>query len=104
MYIWWLNQLQTESTVDNSALNKLPEYIFNGLQSRIGRAGRGRLWVHESLPSTSVDPWPDTSLAETLGKDYGGIVFKPEHLEIVELFPGIITDLQLNLISCSVFN
>lgn len=100
MLIWWLNQEQCERAMEivESEPDKLPEHLKSELDSRAGRPGRGRLWAHRSLPSVSVDPWPLTELGDELAKDSGGIVFEPQHLELIRTFPGVITDLKLNLV------
>ena len=117
MYIWWLNQSQCEEAYDivaNSILANsgdrirtseiLPEYLQVELCSREGRSGRGRLWIHKSLPNVGVDPWPDTELAHQFAGergpefDAGGIVFKEEDLDLVRQLPGIITNLKLEVI------
>lgn len=106
MYVWWLNQSQCEEACDiiEKSPEKLPEYLRDELDSRDGRAGRGRLWIHRSLPQVSVDPWPDTELGHELAGrrgpelDAGGIVFKPSDMEAVRQFPGTITDLKLQVV------
>lgn len=96
IYLWWLDQSQTEAAFKSKFVDELPEYLKEQLGSRHGRAGRGRLWVHDSLGDVSVAPWPETDLARRLAEDSGGIAFNGKDIELVRLFPGIITDLNLN--------
>lgn len=96
-YIWWLNQEQSEASLEG--IDELPNYLHDQLRSRYGRPGRGRLWVDSCLPQgIKVDPWPDTELAHELERGYGGIVFKALHLKLLLEKPGVITDLKLNRI------
>lgn len=106
LLIWWLNQPETETLIegDPAVLESLPSYIASELQSRYGRNGRGRLWIHGTLPNVpkvGVDPWPDTPLAKYLGQHAGGIVFHPDDLTHLKTLPGTITDLNLNVLGRS---
>lgn len=98
IYIWWLNQSQTESVLQMEIVKNMPEYIQKQLENRHGRAGRGRLWVADGLGHVQVDPWPDTPLAKDLGSDFGGITFRSKDYYILKNLPGIITDTKLNKI------
>jgi hypothetical protein len=85
MYIWWLNQSQCAVSYEllEASPDKLPSYIADELHSRYGRPGRGRLWIHNSLPNVGVDPCLDTESSHQLSGEIGGIVFKEEDLELI---------------------
>lgn len=78
-----------------------PEIISDEIISRLGRAGRGRLWVPSEIDLSGID-WIDNELTSELGRYYGGIVFESKYLEQVQKAPlgddTIITDLDLNVI------
>ena len=98
-YIWWLNQEQTESAIQAIESKEIPNYIESELHSRYGRSGRGRLWVHGSIKDRiAVEPWPNTPLAEELGKDSGGIAIRESDLTLIQSLPGVVTDLNLELV------
>jgi dTDP-4-dehydrorhamnose 3,5-epimerase-like enzyme len=109
MRIWWLNQADCEmieSTrfvfpIDNPSYTTIPEYILHQFESLFGRPLRGRLWVDNifEAENPSVDPWPDTVLANILAKNYGGIVIRDEDVEALSHLPGIFTDMKLNRVS-----
>ncbi len=75
-----------------------PYYLVNEITSRIGRGGRGRLWIDSSFPNIDVSKWfenyPKTQLAEC-----GGVVMKREDRRFL---PGhtdlVITDTNLVLL------
>jgi hypothetical protein len=92
--IWWLNQQETEFVCENP-IDGLPEYILDMIDSRDGRPGRGRLWTPPDVKA-AVDPWPDTLLAKWLGKDSGGLVIRKEDVHFIAMYPGTVTDLNLN--------
>lgn len=71
----------------------LPGYFVSELRSRIGRNGRGRLWVPEVF---DVDISVDIDQAEPLLKaeitDGAGIVFHKDDVDWVRKLPGVVTD------------
>jgi hypothetical protein len=108
--VWWLGQDDMELLGDE-APEGLPEYIRREYRDRLGRAGRGRLWIaagESELAGAAVDPWPDTPTAKHLGgyKDerffppyigsYGGIVIHARHAPLLAYLPGVVTDMRLN--------
>lgn len=92
-YIWWLDQAQCES-INKEEQSRLPPHIADELQSRWGRAGRGRLW--SKVEGFEVNPWPDTAMARYLAEHSGGIVFPASDFDLLKDLPGIITDNKLN--------
>ena len=93
--IWWTSQEDCE-TIGDTLPETMPEYVREEYRSRLGRAGRGRLWTPDELgpDEISVDPWPETPLALRLGDDYGGIVIRIADMSHLVEMPGIITDLN----------
>ena len=89
--IWWLTQADCEVLKAKGDLTaSVPYYIRVEFESRLGRAGRGRLWVNTqvNLKTTEISPHavPDNSA--------GGIVIHAHHAVFVGELPGILTDLQ----------
>ena len=97
MFIWWLDQLACQCVVGTP--RNAPDYLKKQFEDRLGRPGRGRLWVADQFGEVAVDPWPDTPLAKKLGGDWAGIVIRDEDKDIVIDLPGIVTDMQLNRVS-----
>lgn len=102
IYIWWLNQghvLSVCRSLDNDDMpSPLPAYIQRQVESMNGRPLRGRLWVDNDLGTVEVNPWPGTSLGRELGANWGGVAFRETDLAMVKREPGIITDLNLNIL------
>lgn len=83
----------------------MPAYIVSEFRSMAGRNGRGRLWVapeirveeitwrDDSLAARYADPDPDISKMTA-----GGIVIHVSDVHHVRKLPGIITDLEMNLV------
>lgn len=97
--IWWTDDRMCDHIVGNTSFyTGTPEYITTEFASRSGRNGRGRLWVHHTLPDEiQVKPWPSTPLATWIGKWCGGTVIRAEHVGWLSELPGVITDLNLNV-------
>ena len=103
-YVWWTDQEESTAVHQNEALiNTFPEYLRTQLGSRVGRAGRGRLWAdREVIPDgIGIDPWPEKSpVAKWINHACsGGIVIRLWDFGLVRHLPGFVTDLGLNLIS-----
>ena len=97
--IWWTSELDC-GTIGDIPFDTWPTYLQDEYRSRLGRNGRGRLWVamHAGFPdSLAVDPWPKNHLAFALGRSYGGIVIRAQDAAKVAYLPGLVTDIQLNL-------
>ena len=93
MLIWWLNQADCEAI--GSLPTAYPEYLKDQYASRAGRPARGRLWADDKFGNVEVNPWPNTRLANLLGKDYAGVVIEDEDASLVRQFPGILTTTTL---------
>ncbi len=98
--IWWTTQADCEAIGGAEALGKtpaLPEYLILELRSRIGRNGRGRLWVSGLLNGApaGTTTWPTTALAYVLEGQYGGIVIRAEDRFALADMPGVITDFNV---------
>jgi hypothetical protein len=81
--VWWVNQADCEK-IDEGLI---PEpYIRTEYESRLGRAGRGRLWVPEEIECRQVEV-PKTIVCE--GNDtHGGIVIFKKDMEKVRSLGG----------------
>lgn len=101
--IWWTDQVESETIIGQpwykEALDKAPDYINKQFQSRLGRAGRGRLWVADDIGFPGDDrPWPEKPAAN-LAERRAGIVIKAEDKDHVFRMPGFLTDLELNFLN-----
>lgn len=93
MIIWWLTQPDCEAIGDLP--DAFPEDARDMYNSRLGRSGRGRLWLPPGV-KIGVDPWPDTPLAKFLERqDAGGLVLDRSILPLLAELPGLATDMQL---------
>lgn len=92
--IWWLSQ---ENCLGIVEVDKVawPSYLESECQSRIGRAGRGRLWIHKDIPVKGID-WDESRPCARLAGECGGIVIRAEDVHHVIALPGFVTDLEMN--------
>ncbi len=92
--IWWLDQEETKKVYKNKLLN-LPTYIVEGIDSRFGRAGRGRLWVPKEIECETIN-WKDgTPICKLISlSSAGGIVFHSYDFDKVKHLPGFVTDIN----------
>jgi len=106
MLIWWTSEADCHAITGRAttphAGRKWPKYLITEYTSRLGRNGRGRLWVDKQFGEVAVDPWPDTNLARRLGDAHAGIVIRDVDLTVVERLPGIVTDFNLNPVGSDV--
>jgi hypothetical protein len=104
-YIWWTNQRDAENAQFADRTN-WPEELETELSSRMGRAGRGSLWIPYSWSSSDLGvEWDDNNpMFNALGNHYGGIVFRREHLPLLTGFAGLITDFDMNQIQGQWYN
>jgi hypothetical protein len=105
--IWWTNS-EEGSALDNSPYVQedghefyefargWPEYLQDEIRSRIGRAGRGRLWVATEHMGLFPDLPKDLDYRRV--SECGGVVFLKEHLHHLAGMPGLVTDRHLNAI------
>jgi hypothetical protein len=93
--IWWLDQPSCELAIWLGAKHAdWPTYIKKEFDSRVGRAGRGRLWVPPDI-QFSVQ-WKDGDPAfDAIGDDCGGIVIRLDDAHRVLSWPGLVTDENL---------
>jgi hypothetical protein len=92
--IWWLSQDECEA-IGEELPKTFPAYMRNEYASRLGRNGRGRLWVDKQFHVAEVKPWPSTSMGKFLGEKCGGIVIQDVDKKHLAKLPGIVTDLKL---------
>lgn len=95
--IWWTSQQECEAIGFDSPAT-FPEYLADEYQSRLGRNGRGRLWIHASISQGDIE-WPADKPAARLAGVRGGIVIRAADAPIVFGLPGFLTDTELNLIN-----
>lgn len=94
--IWWLTEdecLRLYRVINELGL---PDYLIYEFHSRMGRAGRGRLWAAPHIPVKEIT-WPNT-VPSRMALDCGGIVLDIEDLPKVILLPGFVTTLELEFI------
>lgn len=91
--VWWTDQ--TDCRRISGLKGTWPPYLRNQYRSRLGRGGRGRLWVDRRFGDVAIDPWPETALSPRLGESCAGIVIAREDLSQVAALPGVVTDLAL---------
>lgn len=115
--IWWLSQADCESIGEPHRFeneqeriadeikhhakfydlntSNWPEYIQDQYMSRVGRAGRGRLWVTDSIPVEEIE-WDSSKSAAARAENCGGIVIWRKDLDAIRNLAGFITDLDMN--------
>ena len=97
--IWWLDSSATFlADVLGFHDSGAPEYIKNEFTARIGRAGRGRLWVPKGIAVNEIEWIDGDPRFDAVGEDCGGIVIRAEDVWHVFAWPGFVTDLELNII------
>lgn len=95
LLIWWTNQSDCERILP---LDIWPIYLYDQYQSRLGRPGRGRVWVHGDIVGAPDEvEWDDNKWTCQSASECAGIVFKAEHLYAVQYLPGFITTLNMEL-------
>lgn len=96
LFIWWTNQADAEAASEKK--DQLPEYIKEQLSSRMGRPGRGRLWIPDGEIFTEINKngieWVKTR-CEPYCAEAGGIVFTGDNLKDVIYMPGIVTNTSM---------
>lgn len=91
--VWWLSQEDCEQM--GCALPpsiEWPEYIRRQYLSRLGRAGRGRLWIGDGIEFEGIreEDWHGP-FAEGAEKSCGGIVLHARDVPLVLALPGYVT-------------
>ena len=99
LFIWWTTSADM-AVIGPEAPTKLPEYVREQYRDRLGRAGRGRLWVHARFGAREITEWPKTSIAQTIHEgSSGGVVFSGADLKLfTDDVPGLVTDFNLRVI------
>jgi len=98
MYIWWTSQTDY-AVLGEVALELLeaPQYLQSEYRSRLGRAGRGRLWSAPQFDVKSID-WDEAKAMSLKLEDCGGIIIEDAELELCLKLPGLVTDMNMNRI------
>jgi hypothetical protein len=94
--IWWTSNADAE--LIGELPGTAPEYISTEFQSRMGRSGRGRLWVDKSVPVSSID-WNGQHRNAAYCGESGGIVMLKEDYTHVKNLPGLVTDTNMDTYS-----
>lgn len=94
--IWWLSQASCTAIDSACYLFPWPAYLRSEFQSRIGRSGRGRLWIPKGIDLEEI-PWPNPETdVSRRANQCGGIVMWRRDLAHVHDLPGFVTDLDMN--------
>jgi hypothetical protein len=106
--IWWTTNEEAHRLGGEDELlsdARIPAYIRSEFRSRIGRNGRGRLWVAPEMEQLAkgqeikVEPWP-TGKDETPLVRYcaqaAGIVIRADDASFLQGLSGIVTDFRLH--------
>jgi hypothetical protein len=99
--IWWLNQSDHEMVSLLCEDAEIPQYIIKEFNSRVGRAGRGRLWIPEEIKFAGIKWQDDDPIFDAVGDSYGGIVIHRCDVHHIVSWPGFVTDENLRLIKIS---
>jgi hypothetical protein len=83
--IWWTADWQAQ---EGLRLPGVPKYIRDEFHDRVGRAGRGRLWVPTGIPVEQMDNPSKAPVA------CGGVVFLAVDLPHLKDLPGFVTDMS----------
>lgn len=97
LLIWWTSQAECEQ-IGDALSESVPDYIRSEYRSRLGRNGRGRLWVASRIALDEI-PWDATKPAARLASDRAGIVVDATDVEHVFGLPGFLTDTSLNFVN-----
>lgn len=97
MLIWWTSQRDCELIGGGLATQSpgAPKYLQHQYSDRLGRNGRGRLWVDHQFGKVAIDPWPETTGSAYLAEKCAGIVIHEADADFVHRLPGRVTDFQL---------
>ena len=94
LLIWWLTENDCQAIGDPENLH-LPEYLVALYRSRLGRAGRGRIWSDAFDDVLQIDPnLIEISPARERILQSGGIVFRRWDIVLLRDLPGLITNLS----------
>lgn len=98
--IWWTSQEDCERI---APLDTWPTWLYDEFNSRMGRPGRGRLWVPESIDRIGDVPqgvtvWDDVNnwLCKA-ANNAGGIVIPASEVHHVQFMPGFVSTFEMTL-------
>lgn len=91
--IWWTSQRACKD-IGEELTPIAPEYLRREYRSRLGRNGRGRLWVADIFGDVGV-PWDKARPAAWLAEDCGGIAIWRVDASYVIGLPGFVTNTRL---------
>ena len=97
-YVWWLTESDYcgfDPCQERNPL-RIPDYAWEQFRFRYGRAGRGRLWVPDHIPVTSLPIAEDDPRWTDKLKMAGGIVIEAIHADDCARWGGTITTLTLD--------
>jgi hypothetical protein len=97
--IWWTNQSDCERI---APLDSWPTWLYDEFRSRLGRHGRGRLWVpglwdKDAPGGVSVEWDTGNNWLCRAADDAGGIVIPADALRHVQFMPGFVTTFDMAL-------
>lgn len=101
--IWWTTEEEAMAISAHFGSPELPlpemcpEYLRGEFASRLGRSGRGRLWVPDipGAPTRAVFSDGSGSPLETHCERCAGIVMLAAHVPSLRHLPGIVTSVDL---------
>lgn len=110
VYIWWTDQNSAELTLalmpGKGVFPSWPKYLQRKFVSRLGRNGRGRLWV-DRLTLGEVDMTAafdtDTPRFRELAEHWAGVAIHRRDLHHVLCLPGFVSDTDGNWITRAVY-
>lgn len=93
--IWWTNQSDCERI---TPLDTWPTWLYDEYQSRLGRPGRGRLWVSDEWSDAPEQAdWDYSKWTCHSAADAGGIVIPLDAIHHVMLLPGFVTNFLMEI-------
>lgn len=93
--IWWTTQGDAEA-IGSDLPEGVPEYMRSEWRSRLGRAGRGRLWVHPSLELPASFGFELRHVDNAIcrwASGAAGLVLRAEDESHLRQLPGLVTTL-----------
>lgn len=100
MLIWWLSQAECEAIGEFLPASVFPAAVRTEYCSRFGRAGRGRLWIPRGFGPVDVsDKFNTNNPLITHLEERGGIVIDDDLYDEVKDRPGLVTNLDLQLVA-----
>ena len=97
--VWWLTFWDCRRVDEDLSDEAIPQYIQKEFDSRVGRAGRGRLWAAPQFKDVSCD-WDMEKPAckHIVERDAGGIILnRSDAANLPDI--GFFTDLNCKIIT-----